>query len=72
MMDAAGYLHDELGPALMAAGMELDLLRMDVETGDPALAARIAAIQKRIEDCFQHVRYLTSQLQAPGSPSDAT
>ena len=50
------FLHDSVGQNLSAAGMQLDLLRMDLETVAPESCARIGEIQQMLESMMQEVR----------------
>ncbi len=54
-------LHDEVGQVLSAAGLQLDLLRMDCAQ-EPPLAARIAEAQKLLEQAVGQVRSLSYAL----------
>lgn len=58
----SGVLHDDVGQTLTAAGLELDLLSLDFAAEDPALSARIAAVQKTLETAFQSVRSLSHEV----------
>lgn len=57
-------LHDEVGPLLSAAGLQLDLLRMDAEPQSPDLAGRALMIQQLLEQAMTHVRDLSRELNA--------
>jgi len=59
---AARLLHDEVGQILSAAGLQLDVLRMDTESESPELARRIIEIQKILEQAIDHVRTLSYEL----------
>ena len=59
---AARLLHDEVGQILSAAGLQLDVLRMDVESGSPEIARRIMEIQEILEQAFEQVRALSYDL----------
>ena len=50
------FLHDVVGQNLTALGLQLDLLRMDLETISPDSCARIAEIQKVLEFMMEEVR----------------
>jgi signal transduction histidine kinase len=54
-------LHDEVGQVLSAAGLQLDLLRMDCAQA-PGLAARIGEAQKLLEQAVGQVRSLSYAL----------
>lgn len=57
-------LHDEVGQALTAVALELDLLRLD----EPRLGPRIFEIQQSLERAFEQVRDLTMDTH-PDLPS---
>jgi signal transduction histidine kinase len=50
------FLHDAVGQNLTALGLQLDLIRMDVEHDAPAISARVAEIQHVLEDMMEKVR----------------
>jgi hypothetical protein len=50
------FLHDEVAQSLSAAGLQLDLLRMDLEARVPEIAARTAEIQNLLDDALRRVR----------------
>jgi len=54
-------LHDEIGQMLSAAGLQLDLLRMDC-TKFPSVSARITETQKLLEQAVAQVRELSYAL----------
>jgi signal transduction histidine kinase len=55
-------LHDELGQILTAAGLQLDLVRLDFRDKAPELDARIAAIQDLLEKAVVRIRQLSYEL----------
>lgn len=55
-------LHDDVGQILSAVGLQLDLLRMDVEAELPDVAARLEQCQKYLETAIEQVRRLNSEL----------
>lgn len=57
-------LHDEVGQVVSAVGLQLELLRMDLESREPEIAARIVAIQHSLESALAPLRRLTSELNA--------
>lgn len=59
----ARLLHDELGQSLSAAGLQLDLLRMDLEDAAPTLPARTAEIQQLLERAMERVREFSRTLE---------
>ena len=59
---AAKFLHDSVGQNLTALGLQLDLIRMDLETVSPEICARIAEIQKLLESMMQQVREYSYEL----------
>jgi two-component system NarL family sensor kinase len=50
------FLHDSVGQNLSAVGLQLDLLRMDLEATSPEIGPRVAEIQKTLEDMMQEIR----------------
>ena len=60
------FLHDVVGQNLTAMGLQLDLLRMDLETISPQGCTRIAEMQKVLEVMMQETREYTYAL----NPSD--
>jgi signal transduction histidine kinase len=57
-------LHDEVGQVVSAVGLQLELLRMDFESREPEIAARVAAIQHSLESALVPLRRLASELGA--------
>ena len=53
---ASQFLHDKIGQNLTALGLQLDLVRMDVEPASPEAAARVAEVQKMLEGLMEEVR----------------
>jgi signal transduction histidine kinase len=58
----ARFLHDEVGQSLSAAGLQLDLLRMDFEQAAPAIRARTAELQAMLETIMAGVREYSYEL----------
>ncbi|MCL4402673.1 MAG: histidine kinase [Acidobacteria bacterium] len=58
----ARFLHDEIGQALSAAGLQLDLLRMDLERTVSSISERTGEIQQVLETVMQRVRDLSHEL----------
>jgi hypothetical protein len=52
----AQFLHDEVAQSLSAAGLQLDLLRMDLEARVPEIAARTAEIQSLLDEALRRMR----------------
>ncbi|HTS27955.1 MAG TPA: ATP-binding protein [Bryobacteraceae bacterium] len=50
------FLHDSVGQNLTALGLQLDLIRMDMESVSPESCARIAEIQKVLGEMMEQVR----------------
>src|SRR5579872_5646250 len=50
---ASKFLHDSVGQNLTALGLQLDLIRMDLEATAPEICARIGEIQKLLEDMME-------------------
>ncbi|MFB3827237.1 MAG: sensor histidine kinase [Bryobacteraceae bacterium] len=59
---AARFLHDDVGQSLSAAGLQLDLLRMDLEASIPGIGGRTAEIQQVLEGVMQRVRDFSYEL----------
>jgi two-component system NarL family sensor kinase len=59
---ASRFLHDSVGQNLTALGLQLDLIRMDLETLSPETCARIAEIQKMLEAMMTEVREYSYEL----------
>jgi two-component system, NarL family, sensor kinase len=53
---AAQFLHDKIGQNLTALGLQLDLVRMDLQPSAPGAAARISEVQKLLEEVMEEVR----------------
>ena len=62
MARVARVLHDDVGPILSAAGLQLDALRMDFREQAPEVSARTAEIQKLLERAIDRVRDLSYEL----------
>lgn len=58
----ARILHDEVGQGLSAAGLQLDLLRMDFESTVPSISRRTAEVQQLLEQLMQRVREFSYEL----------
>ena len=56
------FLHDEVGQCLSAAGLQLDLLRMDLECTVPNIRTRTAEVQQVLEGVMQRVREFVTEL----------
>jgi signal transduction histidine kinase len=59
---AAQFLHDSVGQNLTALGLQLDLVRMDLETVSPEIGARIIEIQGMLETMMEEVREYSYEL----------
>ncbi len=55
-------LHDEVGQVLSAVGLQLDLLRMDLQENPSGSLSRIVEIQKVLEQAVTQVRDLSYEL----------
>src|SRR5581483_11431282 len=53
---ASQFLHDSVGQNLTALGLQLDLVRMDLDTTAPESSAHLAEIQKMLETMMEQVR----------------
>jgi two-component system NarL family sensor kinase len=58
----AKFLHDKVGQNLTAVGLQLDLVRMDMECLSPDTASRVSDIQKLLEVMMQEVREYSYEL----------
>jgi signal transduction histidine kinase len=58
----AKFLHDKVGQNLTAMGLQLDLVRMDMECLAPDTACRVTEIQKVLEAMMQEVRKYSNEL----------
>ena len=56
------FLHDSVGQNLTAFGLQLDLIRMDLETVSPAICSRLVDIQKLLEGMMEQVREYSYEL----------
>ena len=56
------FLHDSVGQNLTALGLQLDLVRMDLESISPETCGRIADIQKLLGDMMESVREYSYEL----------
>jgi PAS domain S-box-containing protein len=56
------FLHDSVGQNLTALGLQLDLVRMDLETISPATCENIADIQKMLGEMMESVRDYSYEL----------
>jgi two-component system sensor histidine kinase UhpB len=66
----ARALHDDVGQAMSAAGLQLDLLRMDIADRFPEIGVRTAEIQRMLERAMSRVRELITEL-GPGVTKEA-
>jgi signal transduction histidine kinase len=56
------FLHDSVGQNLTALGLQLDLIRMDLETVSPETCARAIEVQKLLEEMMESVREYSYEL----------
>jgi signal transduction histidine kinase len=56
------FLHDSVGQNLTALGLQLDLIRMDVENISPDTCRRIGDLQKLLEEMMESVREYSYEL----------
>ena len=61
----ARFLHDEVAQTLSAAGLQLDILRMDLAGRVPEIGVRTAEIQELLDRLVERIRDLSYQLN-PG------
>ena len=58
----ARFLHDTVGQNLTALGLQLDLVRMDLESVSPETCARVIEIQQLLETMMERVREYSYEL----------
>src|SRR5437016_5432946 len=58
----ARVLHDDIAQVLSAAGLQLDILRMDFAEVVPSIASRTNEIQKLLDHAVKGVRDLSYEL----------
>ena len=58
----ARMLHDEVAQILSGAGLQLDILRMDLQDRVPEIVSRTAEIQSLLELVVRHIRHLSYEL----------
>ena len=63
----ADFLHDDVAQSLSAAGLQLDLLRMDLESTVPEIASRTAEIQSLLDEALRRVREFNAAHLRPGA-----
>ena len=56
------FLHDKVGQNLTALGLQLDLMRMDLEPVLPSSCGKIVEIQKVLEEMMEEVREYSYEL----------
>ena len=56
------FLHDSVGQNLTALGLQLDLIRMDLEATSPEICTRIAEMQRVLETMMESVRAYSHEL----------
>jgi len=59
---ASRFLHDIVGQNLTALGLQLDLVRMDLEGDRPAICAQVGEVQKLLEVIVEQVREYSYEL----------
>ncbi len=58
----ARFLHDNVGQNLTALGLQLDLIRMDLEGGAAGVGDRVAEVQKTLGEIMEAVREYSYEL----------
>lgn len=58
----AGFLHDTIGQTLTALGLQLDLVRMDLESVSPVTGAHVSEIQQLLGAMMEEVREFSYHL----------
>jgi len=56
------FLHDSVGQNLTALGLQLDLIRMDLERVAPEVGGRVAEVQKMLGEMMEQVREYSYEL----------
>ncbi len=56
------FLHDSVGQNLTALGLQLDLIRMDLETTSPETCLRAIEVQRLLEEMMESVREYSYEL----------
>jgi len=56
------FLHDSVGQNLTALGLQLDLIRMDIEVTAPEVGNRVAEVQKSLGEMMEAVREYSYEL----------
>ncbi len=56
------FLHDNVGQNLTAFGLQLDLIRMDLEDSSPEICGRVKEMQKVLEEMMEAVREYSYEL----------
>jgi two-component system NarL family sensor kinase len=56
------FLHDSVGQNLTALGLQLDLIRMDIETVAPEVGQRVTEVQKALGEMMEAVREYSYEL----------
>jgi signal transduction histidine kinase len=59
----AAFLHDTIAQYLSSAGLQLDLLRLEIEARKIAIPARAAEIQGSLDEALQQVRNFSSKME---------
>jgi signal transduction histidine kinase len=59
---ASKFLHDSVGQNMTALGLQLDLVRMDLEHTSPETSARLGEVQKILETIMEDVRGYSYEL----------
>jgi signal transduction histidine kinase len=58
----ARILHDEVAQLLSGAGLQIEILRMDLQDRVPEIVSRTAEIQSLLERVVRHVRHMSYEL----------
>ena len=58
----ARMLHDEVAQTLSGVGLQLDILRMDLQDRVPEIASRTFEIQSLLDQIAKHIRHLSYEL----------
>jgi signal transduction histidine kinase len=65
--DLERFLHDEVAQQLSGIGLQLDLLRLDMQTDTPEMVSRTVVIQQTLDGVLAGIRRFLSEHH--GQPS---
>jgi signal transduction histidine kinase len=59
--DLERFLHDEVAQQLSGIGLQLDLLRLDMQTDTPEMVSRTVVIQQTLDGVLAGIRRFLSE-----------